>query len=456
MRQLLKIIPLPVTLTVIAFLCPVEMSVWIGGSRFSPHRLVFLVFFPLAFYRLMRARDVKPHAFDIAFILYNIWTVGIFVHHGEGGQVAASNQGSGGGLQYGGALALESLAAYLIARAYIRDGDTFRAVVRLLFGGVALVGLIGLPETLLGQHFAHDFMNAMTGYGFPLKYEARLGLERAYSTFEHPIHYGTFCASVGAMVWFTERRAGKRNLRIAIIAGATLLGLSSAPLLCLGFQIAMIAWERGTRGVANRLTITMTIFAGLYVGASLVGSRTPIGIIATGMTLDSWTGYYRLVIWEHGIENFYANIWTGIGLGDWQRPWWMHSDSIDAFWLVIPLRAGLPAITTLVLGFALMLRGVWTKGKRNPDRAMRPLMLGWTMSLVALCLIGITVHFWNVLYAYLFFLVGMGGVFADPVRVRRKVTATADAVPAFETWQQRRLKQQRAAADARGSDLVPA
>jgi hypothetical protein len=40
------------------------------------------------------------------------------------------------------------------------------------------------------------------------------------------------------------------------------------------------------------------------------------------------------------------------------------------------------------------------------------------MSLIALSLIGVTVHFWNVLYAFFFFFIGIGGWLADPKPAR--------------------------------------
>ena len=132
------------------------------------------------------------------------------------------------------------------------------------------------------------------------------------------------------------------------------------------------------------------------------------------MTLDSWTGYYRLVIWESGIENIQANLIAGIGLGDWTRPWWMASDSVDAFWLLIPLRAGMPSVILLLLAIALLFRSVALRGYRHPEPEARRFQLGWAMSVISLCLVGCTVHYWNVPYAYLFFILGLGGWLADP------------------------------------------
>ena len=428
-RQSLKAVPLPIVLVLVSFICPTELSLFVGGMRLSPHRVAFVLLIPFALVRLFQRKDVKIQAFDIMFTLYNVWTVSIFLYHGDSAVASASgsNAGSGGALNYGGSLALESFGGYIIARAYIRNWASCAAVIRLLVVSVGLVALLALPEALSGQHLVHDFLNSLTGYNFPLKYEQRLGLERAYSVFDHPIHYGTFCASALAMIWYSERRTLARWKKILLIAAATLLGLSSAPILCMALQIGLILWDKATRGVDNRLTITFSAFVALYIGTILLGTRTPANFIATGMTLDSWTGYYRLVIWEAGIENIQASPLTGIGLGDWVRPWWMASDSVDAFWLLIPLRAGMPAVILLLLAIAMLFRRVAVRGHRHPEPEARQFQLGWSMSVIALCLIGCTVHYWNVPYAYLFFILGLGGWLADPAPLR--AGARAQAMP---------------------------
>jgi hypothetical protein len=55
---------------------------------------------------------------------------------------------------------------------------------------------------------------------------------------------------------------------------------------------------------------------------------------------------------------------------------------------------------------------------RHPDFAVRRFARGWIMSLIALSLVGVTVHFWNVLYAFYFFFMGLAGWMGDPMRVR--------------------------------------
>jgi hypothetical protein len=400
--------PVPVILLIVAFLCPTEFSLYIAGLRIPPHRLALILLFPLVLWRFASQKKLKVRAFDVVFVLFNIWTVGIFMYH----------QGQQDGMIYGGSLALDGFGAYLVARTCIRDLATFHATLRALGIAIAVAALIALPETLLGHIFTHDALRSLTGYVHPTAEETRMHLTRAYGTFDHPIHYGTFCAALLSLFWYAAKSATERHKRAMILTGATLLGLSSAPMLCLALQAAMLIWEKQTRGTANRTGIALAVLTGLYIGAASVMTRSPLDFIATGMTLDPWTGFYRLQIWEHGLENVYASPWTGIGLKDWVRPWWMASSTIDAFWLVICLREGVPAFLLLATAIVLNTRAVVKRGLKSPDIAVRRLSRGWIMSLIALSLVGVTVHYWNVLYAFFFFFMGLAGWIADPVRAR--------------------------------------
>ena len=397
--------PIPVVLILVSFLCPTEFSLYIAGLRLPPHRLALLILFPIAIARLIASPDQRIRNFDIAFILYGLWTLGVYsLHSGKEGFV------------YGGSLALEALGGYFVARASVRTTEQLRATMRASILAIVAAMLIALPETLLGQIFTHDLLRQITGYHHPIGIETRLGLTRAYGTFDHPIHYGTFCAALLALFWYAESRTANRKINAGTMTFATFLGLSSAPMLCLGLQGGMLMWERVTRSIKARMALTMTALAGLYVTMSMLSNRSPIAFIATGMTLDPWTGFYRLQIWEAGLQNVWASPWTGIGLGDWERPWWMISDTVDAFWLVTGMRQGIPAFLLLALAIILLARSVLKRRWRHADGQAQRIAMGWMMSLIALSLVGATVHYWNVLHTFFFFFIGLGAWIADPTR----------------------------------------
>ncbi len=363
MKKTAKRVPWQVVILIGAFLCPTELSLYIGGLRFPPHRVALFILFPIAIMKLVQQQGLKLRGFDIFFILFNVWTVGVFMHH----------MGQQEGLVYGGSQALEGLGGYLVARAWIRTEQDLRASIKALGIAIAIAAFIALPETLLGQIFTHEILRAITGYHHPIGIEDRMGFTRAYGVFDHPIHYGTFCAGMAAMFWYAENTLKDRFKRAAMLTGATLLGLSSAPLLCLGMQGAMLLWEPLTRKLPKRGWITFGIVAALYIAASIASTRGPIAVIATSMTLDPWTGFYRLQIWENGMNNVWMYPITGLGLAEWDRPAWMVSSTVDALWLVIMMRMGIPALLMLIIAIWLLARAVYKRAiaaARTPSCAI--------------------------------------------------------------------------------------
>jgi hypothetical protein len=408
--------PLPITLAILSFISPTELSLVVGDLRLSAHRIVFLVFIPFALYRLALRPDCRLKLYDIPFFGLAFWQVFAFTYHG-----------GAGGFAFGGSSALESLGAYAIARAYIRDLDTLQAAMRIVFYSIVLAALIALLDTFTGSHFIHGVLRDVLG-GPPLPpVEFRKGLVRAASTFDHPIHYGTYCAAMFALVWMSEPQRTWRYVRAIGMGVAAFLAMSSAPLLSLCLQCAMMAWNRLTISIPFRAQISLAILFGLYVGVLLVSNRPPLQILISVATFDPWTGYYRMLIWEYGLQNVWDSPWIGIGLADWERPKWMFSSTIDAYWLVLTLRSGIPSFLLVASGIFMIGYGVVKRGRGSRDAQRRRMSAGWMISLIGICLLGATVHYWNVPHALLYFVLGLGGALADPKRV--KSAATQMAVP---------------------------
>lgn len=417
--------PTPIIFLLFCFLCPTELSIFAGDIRLPPHRIALLLLFPFAVMRFLTRRDIRIRSFDWLLIAFGLWLLVVYTYHGVGAA----------GFIYGGSLVLETTVSYLIARAWVRDADTLRNTLKVALLAILIAALIALPETLFGKVFTHDLLAQLTGYQHPTSVHTRLGLTRAYGTFDHPIHYGTFCAALLAMAWYSERHTMSRIRRGAFISGATFLGLSSAPILCLLIQGGLITWERLTRGLKSRMWLTFGAIAAAYVVVELLATRSPFAIFATKLTLDSSTGYYRLLIWEFGLQNVLAHPILGIGLADWVRPSWMVSDTIDAFWLLLAMRSGIPSVVLLVVALALLILAINRRGIRNKSALVRGLSRGWLFSLIALCFIATTVHFWNVLLTFFFFFIGLGGALADP-KLRRRSRQTAGATAAHLTTPQ--------------------
>ena len=409
--------PLPVILAIFSFISPTEFSLEVSDLRLSLHRVVFLIFIPFAVWRLLARPDSRLKLYDIPFFGLAFWQTFAFTYH----------DGSAG-FVFGGSWALESLGAYTIARAFIRDLETLQAAIRVVFCSIVVAGSLAVLDTLTGSYFTHEALRQFFGSGAVAQVEFRKGIVRAGSTFDHPIHYGTYCAAMFALVWMSEPRRTWRYIRAAVIAVAAMLSMSSAPLLSLGVQGGLMIWNRATASVSLRTPITLAIILGLYVGATLVANRSPLQILISIATFDPWTGFYRMLIWEYGLENLWNSPWIGIGSADWERPKWMASSTIDAYWLVLPLRAGIPAFLLLVTGIGLLGYGVAKRGRNARDGLRQRMSAGWMMSLVAVCLLGATVHFWNVPHALFYFFLGMGGALADPKALKRVIAPAQQPV----------------------------
>ncbi len=446
MVNALKQTPWPVALLILSFLCPTELSVYIGGARLPPHRVLLLLLLPIALISMLGRNGIRPKIFDAIFLGFSVWTLFVYVHH----------HGTADGLQSGGALALDSFGSFLVARAFVRDERAFAGTAAALLLAVGVTGLIAFPEAISGKFFVHDFLGQVTGYIHPTGVEKRAGLTRAFATFDHPIHLGTFCASSLALAMYAANKQIGAAARFVVIAASAMMSLSSAPLLSLVAQLAFTGYERITRGIKGRIAICVAVIVLAFVVVSLVATRSPFALIATGLTFDSWTGYYRLMIWENGLLNVWANPWVGIGLNDWERPKWMVSPSIDAFWLVIAIRGGLPAFLLLALGIAILTRGIAVR-MRQADPVTVRIATGWILSLLALSLVGCTVHYWNVPFAYFFFFLGLGGCLVDPLKSVAKARV-ADQPPVEVTrirWVEPGMAASQAWSGSAGSAAAP-
>ncbi|MEO1694404.1 MAG: O-antigen ligase family protein [Pseudomonadota bacterium] len=400
--------PLPIAILLLSFLCPTELSLYLGGLRLPPHRVAIIILIIPALWRIMSHPDTRFRTFDLFMLFFAVWMVHVYTLHGE--EMA--------GLIYGTSVALESLGGYAIARAYIRDDVSYRGTLDAMVAACFLALVFALPETLLGAHFTHDFLQSVTGYVHPREIQYRFTLTRAYGVFDHPIHLGTFAATMFALLWFSGRAVKQRIKDCSISAITTFTALSSAPILCIFTQVIFIVWDRYTRNIKGRIWIMVCALLFIYFFVSMFATRSPVMIIATGFTIDSWTGFYRTQIWEWGMRNVVAHPWFGIGLADWERAWWMYSDSIDAYWLVIMVQTGIPSLMLLLVAIMSLVMGVTRRVPKRRDPAMTRAARGWIIALIALCLAACTVHFWNVSASYFFMILGLGGWLADPIPAR--------------------------------------
>ncbi|MEM6902750.1 MAG: O-antigen ligase domain-containing protein, partial [Pseudomonadota bacterium] len=176
-------------------------------------------------------------------------------------------------------------------------------------------------------------------------------------------------------------------------------------LIAFATQAGFIGWERLTRAFKGRWMILFAAFVFAYVAIDLLSNRNPILVFIQYLTFSAHNAYIRVVIWTSGVAEVVRFPWLGLGLGDWARPSWL-GPSVDNFWLLTAMRYGLPAMVMLV--GAVIATMLLMCRKAMPDERSRHCRLAWCMTLISLTVVGLTVHFWNALFAWFFFLLGSG------------------------------------------------
>ena len=383
-----------VTLFLISLILP--FSVFLGPVRLSPYKILLLVIFFPALFRLFAGAAGKIRATDVLMILFALW----------GALALVVNTATGAAVEPAGNFILEILGPYLLARTYIRDEQVFLAFSRCAYTILILLIPFAVYESLTGtpiilemfRKFAPVFPNDET--------KPRLGLSRAQVVFEHPIAFGAFVSSqLGLSIYVFRNFRGFFLSKVApgFVVFASVLSLSTGALAAMTTQLAFTGWEYITRGVRSRWTFLGVGFALLYLAIDLLSNRTPFHVLVSYLTFSSHSSYNRILIFQYGIAEVGRHPIFGIGLGDWTRPDWM-SPSMDNFWLINAVRYGLPAFIFLVLSIFFMMKKIGSMSFKNDE--INLMRLGLFVSLAGVFVGGGTVHYFNAMGCWTFFLIG--------------------------------------------------
>jgi hypothetical protein len=391
---------------VVLFLICVVLPVFFfaGPLRLSPLRILLVIMFIPLLFRWLSGKYGGVSAPDVWLALHGAW---MFI-------ALVAVEGVLDSIEFFATQIAEMFGAYLLARVYIRDKTSFLYFVKWLFYIIAFLTPFAIFESLTQQLPISKLFGAIPGirvepYVF---YEPRLGLYRAQVTFPHPILYGVFCSTAFALVWFTGITSGlgksSRILRAIIVFIATFFSVSSGAVLSVMLQMMLMGWNWVTAKIKKRWLLLALIITVMYVAIDLASNRTPVTIFIAYATFSAHNAYYRVIIWDYGSAEVLRHPFFGIGLtADWERPDWMGSTSVDNFWLLTAMRYGIPGVSLLVIGLAVLLKKI-----ASMDFSERPDILacqkGYMISLIALFLSICTVHIWSGTFVYVFFLIGSG------------------------------------------------
>ncbi len=392
-------VPVVVALFFLGMMLPTSVSVSAGGLRLSVFRVVLLVMFVPMVLTLLSGKRGKITLFDALALGHAFWALLALIAWG----------GLRQGIESGGIYIVEFLGAYLVGRLCIRSYEDFAAFARFFVVTVCVLLIFTIPEALTSVHILHDSIARAMGGPMAPFIEQRMGLERTFGPFDHPILYGVFSASAFSLAYFVVAEKRLTNWRgMAMVVGvalATFLSASGGPYVVLMMQIFVAGWERVLGKIHGRWKMLFGLFGLVYLAIDLFSNRTPFHVFVTYFTFSITSAYNRILIFEYGSAEVVRNPIFGIGLGDWIRPVWM-SDSMDNFWLLIAVRYGLPAWLMLV---GLMGGLLWATAQRKGlPESWRRARHAWAFTLFGITVAAATVHLWNALFVLFIFLIGAG------------------------------------------------
>jgi hypothetical protein len=392
-------LPLVVWLYLLAVVIPVGVSV--GPLVLTGVRIVLIVMILPLLAQLFMGRFGKLFATDFLFIAHVLWTA-----------VALAMNNPSQVIQQTGSVGMEFLGGYVLGRGYIRTREDFAALSKVLILFVLAMVPLALLETITGQVLLVDVLKKVPGMrtiGYALQ-ERRFGLDRVPLGFSHPIHFGLFCSVTFSLCFVAMEgtfSTMRRWITGAIIAATGFLALSSGAILAITLQFALILWATMFAKVEKRWWILVGLFVLAYVVIDLLSNRRPVDVFMSYATFSAQTAYWRAQIFEWGMKSVWANPVFGIGLNDWIRPWYMYTNSVDNFWLLMAMRYGIPGFLTVTLGYVLVVYHVMRRDLRA-DPVLAVFRRAWVFTFLGLSFTLCTVHVWTSMYSFVFFMLGAG------------------------------------------------
>ncbi len=374
----MKNAPVLVKILILSLLIPTELSFDLAGLRLSAYRVVLLLLVLPVVVRYISLK--QKHRADIFILLFSFWLILSMI----------INHGLEGGLKSGGIMALETLLPYFIARTYITKIENLLPTLKFYISCICVIAIFAVYESYTGSNIYKQLFGVYSEVG-----EQRIGLFRATVAFDHPILLAVM-AAVSLPMWMTIYGGKKSYIRLGALITAALSSLSSIAFLMLAMQFVVYFYQKLLLISYKKYIASFVV---VYAVVDLVANRKPIEILLSYLTLDPQTGYFRILIWQYGLESVYNNLLFGIGYHEWVRLGDMPK-SVDSIWLLLAMRHGIPALFLLsaVIYWAL---------KRHKSKENVKLDNYLTLSIIVLILAGFTVHYWNATYVFLFFLIGL-------------------------------------------------
>jgi hypothetical protein len=399
-------LPWQVRIYLLCLIVPLGFN--IGSLAMTSLRVFLLLMIVPVTIRLLMGKYGRLHVTDVFYFLHIGWA-GIALAVNNPDQV----------LQQFGSVGMEFIGGYVIGRAYIRSPEQFTALCRWLVISVLVLAPFAVLESLTGRPILIETIRRIPGLTsvVPMPSEKRLGLDRAQVVFAHPIHFGLYCAVIMSLAFVGLKNALSDWLRwfaSGLVGAVGFLALSSGAFLAILLQLGLFVWSRIFAPIRWRWWLLVGCFAFVYVVIDILSNRSPIRVFMSYATFSAHTAYWRSMIFEWGLVNVWKHPIFGLGLNDWERPYYMYSPSMDNFWLVMAVRYGIPGFITVLVGYVWTLVVVMARDFRA-DPVLTQFRRAWVFTFLGLSFTLCTVHIWSNVYSFCFFIFGAGMWLVDAV-----------------------------------------
>lgn len=399
-------LPWVVSLYLFCVLLPIGFQV--GPLAMNTLRVLVLIATVPLMTGVLLGRYGRIFAVDWLFALHILWAgVALFVNSPDRA------------LEQVGSVGVEFLGGYAIGRAYIRDRATFILLCKRLALLICLALPFALFETLTGRPHVLEALRKipMVQTVTIAHQEPRLGLQRVQFTFSHPIHFGLFCSIVMSLTFVGLKGVisdNRRWLMTLVVGLCGFLALSSGALLAIILQLGFFAWAAAFASIKQRWWLLFWLLVVAYIIVDIGSNRTPLMVALEHLTFSAHNAYWRTIIFEWGIANVFGSAEKGIvgsplfglGLNDWVRPSFMHSGSMDNFWLVVAVSYGVPGFLLIAAGYVSVLAAMMRL--KIEDTAMALCRRAWVFTFLGISFTLCTVHIWGNLYSFFAFIFASG------------------------------------------------
>lgn len=385
--------PLALKMVAVSILLPDEVGAHILGLWVSAARALLLTLTPVLLIRFGQQITTGRYRFvlsDLVVLVTGLW---MFVALGQ-------IDGMQEALTHAGPDALELCCGYMAARLLLSKHGQAMSFVNFLCWIIAIVGLLGLLDTLTHHSFVHELIRPLLGGKLIAADDVRLGLLRATSTLEHPILYGITC-SVGLLFAISLPIRG-RGFTIFSCGLGTFLALSSAPIIGVVLGLALLAYNRMTAGIRLRWAVLIGV-AILAIGTIFVVVDRPFALIFNHLVFNTEDAYYRMWVWQVAGTELGASPWFGLGFEFPDE----IPHTIDSVWLFWALRYGIPG--SLLLGLTILAAAVASARGSRVHLTTAELKLKTTLGILLsiIVFLGFTVDFFGTAWILIPLLIGV-------------------------------------------------